>query len=183
MVSLRYSCRLASKEIVENEMVMSFKNFTDDHSQGTYANVKLSDTSKRDLVKFLESRGIEHDDPDGFHCTIIYSKTPCPDCKHYIFDLPIHAEFKSWELFTTRDGGKCLVMKIASPEIERMHHDIRQVYGASHDYPEFKPHVTICYAYNKDEKPSPVMGKLYLTFDVAEVKALDQSFSPKKKDQ
>lgn len=157
---------------------MTFTDFCDDHSQGTYVNMKLSEDSNLELQKFLRERNIPSDDPAGFHCTIVYSRKPCPDCKFYQFNLPIFARVDKWEVFPTQKGGQCLVLKLECPEMIQAHEDIRNAYGATHDYPEYKPHVTICYDYNKEAYPSPIIENFWLTFNVAEVKGLDPDFKP-----
>jgi hypothetical protein len=61
--------------------------------------------------------------------------------------------------------------------MEEMHRDLRIAYGASHDYPEYHPHVTVCYNFTGDKIPSEIPS-FYLTFDRAEVKPLDVDYVP-----
>jgi 2'-5' RNA ligase len=161
-------------------MVMSFTNSLDIHEHGTYVSLLLSEESQRDLVKRFRLLGImRYDDPYDFHCTVCYSRKPIPDVKHYIFPMPVHARVDKWDVFPTQAGGKCLVLRIESSMVAQIHYDIRQAYGATYDYPEYKPHVTVRYSYNKDEYPPPFYENFWLTFDRAEVKGIVPNFTPK----
>lgn len=157
----------------------SFKTFMD-HSQGTYINLKLDDESKTKLFAFVKTLDIFSPlQPDTYHVTITYSRKPCPDAEQYQFLLPVTCKAKEWKLFDTQKGGKCLVLVLDSPELVQMHNDIKQAYGATHDYPDYHPHVTICYNYEKDNVPS-ILPDFHLTFVESEVKGLDLDFVPGK---
>ena len=67
-----------------------------------------------------------------------------------------------------------------SPELEKAHKEIRDKYGATHDYPDYHPHVTISYDY-PDELPTEVPD-MELEYDYVDIKPLNPQFVPDKKD-
>jgi len=55
-------------------------------------------------------------------------------------------EFAVWK--TNADSSvhtNCLVLKLSAPELVERHHELRRLYGGTHDYPTFEPHVTLSY--------------------------------------
>lgn len=56
---------------------MTIQDLEQLHSAGTYAALYLSPQSQRQLAAWLDQQDIEHDDPVEFHCTVMYSQTPC----------------------------------------------------------------------------------------------------------
>jgi hypothetical protein len=160
---------------------MSFADFMDDHSNGTYASLRLAKDDLYTVKKFLARHNVtNYDDPADFHCTVCYSRKPVPNVRYYQLDTPVMARVDKWEVFPTQKGGKCLVMKLEAPNIVNIHNDIKQLYGATHDYPEFKPHVTVCYGWDKDSLPNLIQENFWLLFDEFRVKGIDPDWKPGK---
>lgn len=90
------------------------------------------------------------------------------------------AKIKEWKIFPTQSGAKALVAIMDSPTLENHHKTIRKEYGATHDYPDYHPHVTISYDFGDGPAPTEVPD-LELEYDDTELKPLDPSFSPPKK--
>ena len=91
------------------------------------------------------------------------------------------AKIKEWKKFDTQLGksGKCLVGIMDSPELEKAHKDIREIYGALHGYPDYHPHVTVSYDY---DGPLPkIVPNIELEYGSIEIKPLDPEFVPPKK--
>lgn len=176
-------------------MVMTFKEMfryieqlqeknMSNHPNGTYISAKLTKKSQQVLDKFVSDHNIPNAaDPKQYHSTIIYSRKGVPDAKSYKFKLPFKAKVKEWKKFDTQLGksGKCLVAIMESPELEKAHKDIRKEYGATHDYPDFHPHVTVSYDY---DGPLPkTVPDFKLEYGSTEFKPLDPEFVPPKKDK
>lgn len=165
---------------------MTFEQFVkqvDDHPEGTYIAAQLSPDSQLLLDKYVSNMNIPNAaDPNQYHSTVIYSRKGVPEAKGYKFKLPFKAKIKEWKLFDTKFGesGKCLVAIMDSPELQKAHKEIRDKYGATHDYPDYHPHVTISYDY-PNELPSEV-PTLELEYDDIELKPLNPNFVPDKKD-
>lgn len=153
------------------------------HKDGTYASLLFNLESKQALDVFTSKvLGLEDKiDPATYHCTIIYSRTPVPDAENYNFPPLVHAYATGYEVFPTKQGNNCLVLRLNCPEA----HDINKAFnklGATSDYDEYKPHVTICYDYkgSTDVSNLPV-PKFHIVFDEHEVSPLDTEFVPSNK--
>lgn len=89
----------------------------------------------------------------SIHSTIIYSKTKVEDRFQKSFnekELDILAwKFKPLKLdmFSSSSGSKdknVLVMLLNAPELEEIHNNL-VFNGASHDFDEYQPHITLSY--------------------------------------
>lgn len=152
------------------------------HPDGTYISAKLSDDSSNALDKWVTNNNIQNaTDPKEYHSTVVYSRKGIPDAKSYDLGLPIQGKITKWELFPTQSGTKALVGIVDSPELTKHHVTLKKDFGATHDYPEYHPHVTISYDH-AGPKPSEVPD-FNITFDKSEFKALDPTFVPPTKDK
>jgi 2'-5' RNA ligase len=163
--------------------MMTFKEMIEQentHPDGTYIATQLSKESKKLLDDYVTSLDIQNAaDPDQYHSTVIYSRKGVPESVNYPFALPFKAKVKEWKLFPTQTGTKALVAIMDSPELEKAHKDIRTKYGATHDYPDYHPHVTISYDHLGD-LPSEIPD-MELEYDDIEAKPLNPTFVPAKK--
>lgn len=153
-----------------------------DHPNGTYMSATLSKKSQKDLDKWVTDHNIPNPaDPKQYHTTIVYSRKGIPEAKNYKIPLPMTAKVKEWKIFPTQAGGKCLVAVMDSPDLEKHHKTLRSEYGATYDYPDYHPHVTVSYDYGNNPIPTEVPD-LELEYDSTEFKPLDPDFVPPKKD-
>jgi hypothetical protein len=119
---------------------------------GTYAGVKFSDDTVARIKTFIEENEIPQPVPDDkLHSTILYSRKYLPDFQAAgDLDEPYEGtptEFDTWESQPDEDGIKsnCLVLQYdCDPLIER-HNTLMNDYGATFDFDEYKPHVTLSY--------------------------------------
>lgn len=168
---------------------MVFKTLRDymRHREGTYAQLDMSDQSKMMLDNFLNSvldPRLERTDPASYHTTVIYSRTPVPRAEEYIgsyhdsYATPIR-----WEVFKTKNDGKCLVLKLKFPIAEHLN-KIFQSMGATSDYPEYKPHVTVAYDFSLELEPEEIsVPEFKLHFQKLDVRPLDPNYTPPKKEE
>ena len=147
----------------------TFKEYTKPE-KGTYACLQLSKESSKILHDWCMDRFGKSVDANTYHCTIMYSRVPVPLADDIKPTLPIAAKTNSFEIFQSGAGSKCVVLRVESPEIEKLHFQTRQL-GASYDYPEYKAHVTLCADYESDELPMP--PDFELVFDKFKVEPLD----------
>ncbi len=158
------------------------KNRPMTHPDGTYMSATLSKRSQKALNKWVQDNNIPNAaDPKQYHSTIIYSRKGVPGVKDYKIQLPMKAKIKEWKIFPTQSGAKALVAIMDSPELENHHKTIRKDYGATHDYPDYHPHVTVSYDFGSDKVPSEVPD-LELEYDGTDIEPLDPQFVPPKKD-
>ena len=116
---------------------------------GRYVGVHFDEKTKRLLSDIVKGENIKDPTPaDKMHSTIVYSKDNKVDGYDVQgkMDEPIEAEINDFDLFNTSDG-KCLVAKLQSDELRNRHNRAREL-GASYDYDEYIPHVTLSYNAN-----------------------------------
>ncbi len=153
------------------------------HKDGTYVAFEMSKDSRELLDHFISQvlGPIERVDPKSYHITVIYSRTPVPDADNLPRDMSAEANATGYEVFQTKDGGKCLVLRVESGEARALNKKLGRM-GATSDFPDYKPHVTLCYNMSEDidvaDLPVP---KFSLTFDKLTVDPLDPEFVPANK--
>lgn len=110
----------------------------------TYVGVKLDDSSVQalmELAKHAENRV----SPDDIHITVAYSKAPISMQARGNLKPSVVATPKEYSIFKGNSGGYCLVLEVDAPELTARHNEIIRDYGASHDYPTYRPHITLSY--------------------------------------
>lgn len=160
-----------------------FKNYIKHakHKDGTYVSMLMSDKCKKQLEKFVKSnlKLNEYVDKSEYHCTIIYSRTPVPEAEDVSYPEIIHARCYGYEVFPTKDGNKCLVMRLNCSQVNDVNSKLTQL-GATSDYSSYKPHVTVCYDYKSNDDVSTLpIPDFDLVFDKIEVKPLDTNYTMK----
>lgn len=128
--------------------------------QGVYAGVKFSTETKDSIKTFLDEHKIENPiDADKLHCTLLYSRKPCPDYEPQgNIDPPIVAKagkFEVWESPANENKDHityALVLNLKTPELVERHNELMDEHDATYDYPSYKPHTTFSYDVGKDFK-------------------------------
>lgn len=159
--------------------MMSFREFLSEeiHPAGTYVNVKVSDSDKTKLYDWCQENGIGPlMDKEDYHATVVYSPTPCPDAIEYDFNLPAEANIVGWKAFDSQ-LGRCLVAQLQSQDLTKYNMDMKNIYGATSNFPEYIPHITVSWGYEGELPQNYPAFKI--TFDKAEVKAIDPNWKPK----
>lgn len=158
----------------------SFKDFIAEEKQGTYASLLLSDKSKQDIFDLIQQLKIEKPiDPVEYHVTVLYSRQPVAlNAKDFV--LPTNIPISGWEVFPTRDQKLCLVMTLKSPAIDDIHSKMIAA-GGTHDYPDFKTHISVCMDYQQTVLPT-TLPNISVSFSKLEIKPLDLDYKPKEKE-
>jgi hypothetical protein len=144
--------------------MMQFKNFFT-HEHGTYACLKPLQANAMQLYQWLCFRGIDNLDlPEKYHCTVIYSKKPCPAMTFATCELPIIVKAKEWKLF-----GEVLVLAIDAPEAAAQHNRLMTEFDASYDYKTYIPHITVA----KTSMVPSELPEFSITFNSWHVSPLD----------
>ena len=151
-----------------------FENFKSaKHPNGTYVSAQLSPISSEDLHRWVTDNKIGNlVAPEEYHATITYSRKGIPEVDSHDFKLPLKAEIVGWHVFPTKAGSNCLVCDIESAVLTKLHKDIKDKYGATHDFDSYKPHITVSYDYDKDTPPS-TFPKMSVTFNKINIEPLD----------
>lgn len=164
--------------------IPSLKQFAR-HKDGTYVSMDLSQESRALLDNFVEMNlGLtERVDPSTYHITIIYSRSPVPSAEQYDgYGTEQPARVIGYEVFPTKNDGKCLVMRLQCPFAELMNKELT-AQGATSDYDTYKPHLTIAYDITQEIDPATLpIPQFDLVFDKVKVAPLDPAFTPKNKD-
>ena len=154
------------------------------HKDGTYVSMDLKEESKALVDHFVEMNlGLtERVDKSTYHITIIYSRAPVPSAEQYAGygeDQP--ARVTGYEVFPTKNDGKCLVMRIECPFAELLNKQLTAE-GATSDYDVYKPHMTIAYDIKQEVDPHTLpLPQFPLYFGKVKVEPLDPVFVPKNK--
>lgn len=162
--------------------LISLKQFAA-HKDGTYVALQLSEESMTLLDNFVKMNlGLtERVDKSTYHITVIYSRTPVPSAENYLTmpsPLPVEAMATGYEIFPTKNDGQCLVMRIVCPYATRLNSELGKQ-GATSDYPEYKPHMTLAYDMSQEIDPDNlVIPSFQLVFDKMIVKPLDLQYTP-----
>ena len=114
---------------------------------GTYVGLRLLPQSAAVIRQFCRDNGIEIKTPEfeqRLHVTLIYSRK---EFKMLPNTPVVHtAKIVGFELFSNSSGVKnVLVARLESSSVTARHNHIRANYGATHDYPSYNPHITLCY--------------------------------------
>lgn len=153
------------------------------HKDGTYVSLEMSKESRSLLDNFVAMNlGLtERVDPKTYHITVIYSRTPVPSAEnllHMNTSLPVEAMATGYEVFPTKNDGKCLVMRVVCPYATRLNSQLARE-GATSDYDDYKAHITIAYDIKQEIDPHTLpVPQFHLIFDTLNVAPLDPQFTP-----
>jgi 2'-5' RNA ligase len=154
------------------------------HKDGTYVSMDLSDESRALLDNFVEmSLGLtERVDPSTYHITVIYSRTPVPTAEHIAgMSTTTTASVNGYEIFPTKNDGKCLVMRLEFSFANALNSKLTQE-GATSDYDQYKPHLTLAYDMEQEIDPSTLpVPQFPLFFGPVKVAPLEPDYVPKNK--
>lgn len=117
---------------------MKFKDFT----TGLYVAAKFSESTLDEIENLQRELKIPNPVPrHKIHSTICYSRVDIPYvCSSGSFEVATSGELETWD---TSDG-KVLVLKLNSDYLTFRHNYARAL-GATHDFPDYTPHITLSY--------------------------------------
>lgn len=124
----------------------TFREFVAEAKQdGVYAAYHISPEIKEALAKHVKAMGIKN--PCGqstYHITTVYSKKPI-EYKPSPEAITVHPI--GYDLFGHPD--KVLVLKVEHPRLHERFNEARKA-GATWDYPNFQPHITLATGVDPD---------------------------------
>lgn len=119
---------------------------------GTYAGVRFSPATIESLEKYAKDNKIPHRiKGDHFHTTLLYSRKHLPKYSAAgPYEVPMNGSPTGFEIWPSQpdDKGKvknCLVLTYSCPQLYQRHHKLMNQHGATYDFDEYKPHVTLSY--------------------------------------
>lgn len=111
---------------------------------GVYLAAYFDLVSSTELGEWCSKNNIPNQCCDSsFHVTIVYSRNPIDIEPCHTVDIPIYPENYHLECWDTK-SGKTLVLVLSSKYLS-LRFDHAMSLGASYDYDEYKPHVTLSY--------------------------------------
>lgn len=153
------------------------------HKDGTYVALEMDEHSRNLLDHFVEMNlGLdERIDPSTYHITCCYSRTPVPAAENLMQQTTAVAKAVQYEVFDTKQSGKCLVLRVESAGASYLN-DWLKKHGATSDFADYKPHVTLCYDYKGTDDVSQLpLPQFPMHFDRVTVDPLDPEFVPANK--
>lgn len=161
-------------------MIKKFSEYLSEEKVGVYAAAILTDESKTQLYEFVnDNLNLDKKiDKQDYHTTVAYSRKHV-NVKLEPQDIKVSGTPLGYELFDTQDGGKCLVLKIESDDLTELHNTFKEL-GASYDYDEYKPHITLCYDFKGKLEDLP-LPEFDVKYNLLEVKPLDVDYRPEDK--
>jgi 2'-5' RNA ligase len=112
--------------------------------QPTYVAVKLDKAGIDQILKIAQGLDNKINARD-IHITVAYSRTPISLTALGVLEPPVRVRPKHYSIFNTQTGEKCLVLEVESEGLVARHNEIMKEYGASYDFPVYKPHITLSY--------------------------------------
>lgn len=144
-------------------------------NKGTYAAVKFN-AETLDMLQDLQKELMlfEPVPRDKLHATICFSRVQIP----YIPNVESQRIGCTWKLEVFEHNGKrALVALLDSPYLHDRH-EYAKILGATYDFPEYKPHITL--AYDIGQRPIPASGitgnPIFITHEYVE--DLDLNWKP-----
>lgn len=151
------------------------------HKDGTYVAFQMSADSKDLLDNFVAMNlGLtERVDKSTYHTTVIYSRTPVPAAEQFKGFHINTGRIVGYEMFPTKNDGKCLVARVECQAAVNLNNTLSAL-GATSDYPEYKPHLTLAYDTEQDiEIEALPIPQFTIEFNEVTVEPLDPVFVPK----
>jgi hypothetical protein len=121
--------------------------------KGTYVGLRVLSPANSQLYSHFVEAKIPVKKPTfdkRLHTTVIYSRKHCPALKAEKGN-PHIATFSGYDLFTGLGDERVLVARLNAPSIVGRHLILMAEHGATYDYPEYVPHITICYDFKGDD--------------------------------
>lgn len=128
----------------------------DGPEHGVYMAAKYDDDTLSVIVDMMERHHIPNPlSSRDIHTTIVYSRVPVPGLQATEnIDPPEQATHIGYEVWPSQKDSNCLVMLLDSTFLHsRFAHAVDDL-GATYDYDEYKPHITLSYDVPKDFDPS-----------------------------
>jgi hypothetical protein len=144
-------------------------------SKGTYAELVLSNSSASQLSMFCSEYNIPCIDKSKLHCTVVYSRNPI-DIDESIVKLPVNASVTGYTILPSPvKTSKALALSINSDYMLKLHLYFKSR-GATFDFAEYHPHLTLNYDWHGNHKKLPVPN-LRLVFDRFNVEEIEVNWS------
>lgn len=155
---------------------------------GVYISIKPTVASAQDIEDFLTEHNIPMPVPqDKLHVTILSSVNPVPGLAFSSSKIepPVVTQLGEYKVYESppseeKNGTRCLVVQLDSPQINEMHQHYLDTYDAEHLYGEFQAHITLSYDIGDmmiDQLPQIKNELTQVAFDHLSVEQYQKSWS------
>lgn len=119
-----------------------------EEGDGTFVGARLSQTSNRNLVKWLAKNNIPNAvKSDHLHITIIHSEKTFP---HETKPINATVDPASYQFHVWGENNDTLVLAFKSPELSKRHEAGLKKHDLSWDFDEYIPHITLSHELTND---------------------------------
>jgi len=147
-----------------------------------YARVEYTTDSAKYLRRYCLTNGIDiktnfdgtpiESDSFVFHTTIFYTSNRIKkSIPPYLALRPVPVKPIGFDVFG--ENKNCLVLKLESAPLHKMYEYFADEYGMKSDYPVYKPHITLSYAYDGRPPESLDLPTFSLKYDKVLVSDVD----------
>lgn len=161
----------------------SFKEFlmTNYFKNGAFIGLTFNEETLSNLKDYFEKNNIKNCiDLSEVHTTLLYSKK---GISNYIPTNKLKGEIlipKALHIWKTQEGSNCLVCELKNDRIVKYHNNLIKYHNASHDYPEYIPHVTFSYDCGNLDENSIELPDFNFVVENEQLKSLDENWLQKK---
>lgn len=136
----RTGLEMKLSDVIENENKLP----------GSYAGVRFDKRTVNALEKYIKDNNIPNPN-DNWHTTLLYSRKHLPHYKpDEKYKKPMVGTPMALEVWKSQSGKNVLVVNYSCPTLYQRHHKLMQQHGATYDFDEYKPHVTLSYDVGDD---------------------------------
>jgi hypothetical protein len=148
------------------------------NNNGTFVAVRFREDTRQLLYAYALMNGIPNPlDPSEYHSTVVYSRNPIlflePERELIPLRYATPLAFDVFEGVVDGRKGNCCVLKIDSEYMTARHKFLRKYHNATHDFPDYNPHVTLSYDIgdfdvSKLQDINVILPKLYIVSEFNE---------------
>lgn len=141
--------------------------------KGTYAGYHFDNADLKKVRAWAKKHEIPNRVPhEKMHTTLLYSRKHCPDYQPLgTLNPPMKLKFGEFEIWPTQDKKHALIVRLDAPQMIDRHNKLMKEHGATYDYDEYKPHITLSYDVGEDFDKSTLED---IKDDVPEIKAVEE---------
>ena len=144
---------------------LEFLQLKEENQLGTYVCANVAKKDAKVIIDTLAKHGITNlVHPDELHVTVIYSKTPCPVAYNLSKLKDFNASFGTDRFDIFGKDEKVLVIRGWSSSLERINASLMKN-GATSDFPEYNPHITVAVNTDVDEVTVSAMSFIIRELD------------------
>lgn len=157
----------------------TFKEFLSHnyYKNGAFIELKFDNETLKNLKNYFENTNIPNSIPlKEIHTTLLYSRK---GIENYIPSNKLKGEIlipKKLHIWKTQENTNCLVCELENSKIVKYHNNLIKYHNASHDYPEYIPHVTFSYNCGNLDVGNLELPKFNFIIDKENLSALDENW-------